>query len=138
MVRDERVRVRVSPDSTTEHGVKVSLEIDQCAGDVDALDRLHLLNAIQTCGFEKVVRFYQASTFGLYDKVGETPFYPRSPHSIVQMYGYWSRSTTTNIPFNHESPRGGRRFVTLKTLVLRRTFSCASRSASTGRPRRQV
>ena len=44
---------------------------------------LRLLDAIKTCGLEKSVRFYQASTSELYGKVQEvpqtekTPFYPR-------------------------------------------------------------
>lgn len=47
---------------------------------------LRLLDAIRTCGLEKKVKFYQASTSELYGKVVETPqsektpFYPRSPY----------------------------------------------------------
>ena len=75
--------------------------------DVDALDRLHLLNAIRTCGFEKIVRFYQASTSELYDKVVETPFYPRSPYSIVQMYGYWITVNYHEHPIQPREPALG-------------------------------
>ena len=75
--------------------VKVSFEMAEYTGDVDALGTLRLLDAIRTCGFEKVVRFYQASTSELYGKVVETPqsektpFYPRSPYGVAKMYGYW-------------------------------------------------
>ena len=47
-----------------------------------------MLDAIRTCGLEKEVRFYQASTSELYGKVQEipqsetTPFYPRSPYGL--------------------------------------------------------
>jgi len=47
---------------------------------------LRILDAIRTCGMEKTVKFYQASTSELYGKVVETPqneqtpFYPRSPY----------------------------------------------------------
>ena len=54
--------------------------------EVDGVGTLRILDAIRTCGMEKEVRFYQASTSELYGKVQEvpqketTPFYPRSPY----------------------------------------------------------
>ena len=51
--------------------------------EVVAVGTLRLLDAIKTCGLEKSVKFYQASTSELYGKVQEvpqnekTPFYPR-------------------------------------------------------------
>ncbi|KAF7366733.1 GDP-mannose 4,6-dehydratase [Mycena sanguinolenta] len=62
--------------------VKVSFEMAEYTGDVDGLGTLRLLDAVRTCGLEKHVRFYQASTSELYGKVVETPqsettpFYP--------------------------------------------------------------
>lgn len=59
-------------------------------GNVDAMGTLRLLDAIRTCGMEKKVRFYQASTSELYGKVQEipqketTPFYPRSPYGMFE------------------------------------------------------
>ncbi|RDX44525.1 GDP-mannose 4,6-dehydratase [Polyporus arcularius HHB13444] len=109
--------------------VKVSFEMAEYTGDVDGLGTLRLLDAIRTCGFEKVVRFYQASTSELYGKVVETPqsettpFYPRSPYGVAKMYGYWitvnyreayGMYACNGILFNHESPRRGRTFVTRK------------------------
>ena len=98
-------------------------------GDVDGLGTLRLLDAIRTCGLEKHVRFYQASTSELYGKVVETPqsettpFYPRSPYGCAKLYAYWivvnyreayGMYACNGILFNHESPRRGRTFVTRK------------------------
>ena len=71
--------------------VKVSFEMAEYTGDVDGLGTLRLLDAIRTCGLEKHVRFYQASTSELYGKVVETPqsettpFYPRSPYGVAKL-----------------------------------------------------
>lgn len=109
--------------------VKVSFELAEYTGEVDALGTLRLLEAIRTCGLEKQVRFYQASTSELYGKVVETPqkettpFYPRSPYGVAKMYSYWivvnyreayGMYACNGILFNHESPRRGRTFVTRK------------------------
>lgn len=109
--------------------VKVSFEMAEYTGDVDGLGTLRLLDAIRTCGLEKHVRFYQASTSELYGKVVETPqsettpFYPRSPYGVAKLYSYWitvnyreayGMYACNGILFNHESPRRGRTFVTRK------------------------
>lgn len=66
--------------------VKISFDLSEYTADVDALGPLRLLDAIRTCGMEKDVKFYQASTSELYGKVMETPqtentpFNPRSPY----------------------------------------------------------
>ncbi|TFK32102.1 GDP-mannose 4,6-dehydratase [Crucibulum laeve] len=109
--------------------VKVSFEMAEYTGDVDGLGTLRLLDAIRTCGLEKHVRFYQASTSELYGKVMETPqsettpFYPRSPYGCAKLYAFWitvnyreayGMYACNGILFNHESPRRGRTFVTRK------------------------
>lgn len=109
--------------------VKVSFDMSEYTGDVDALGTLRLLDAIRTCGLQDRVRFYQASTSELYGKVAETPqkettpFYPRSPYGVAKLYGYWivvnyresyDMYACNGILFNHESPRRGRTFVTRK------------------------
>jgi len=109
--------------------VKVSFEMAEYTGDVDGLGTLRLLDAIRTCGLEKHVRFYQASTSELYGKVVETPqsettpFYPRSPYGCAKLYAFWitinyreayGMYACNGILFNHESPRRGRTFVTRK------------------------
>lgn len=66
--------------------VKVSFDLSEYTAEVDAVGTLRLLDAIRTCGLEREVKFYQASTSELYGKVAEipqnerTPFYPRSPY----------------------------------------------------------
>lgn len=109
--------------------VKVSFEMSEYTGDVDALGTLRILNAIRTCGLAKKTRFYQASTSELYGKVREvpqsetTPFYPRSPYGVAKQYAFWmlvnyreayGMHLTNGILFNHESPRRGPTFVTRK------------------------
>jgi len=109
--------------------VKVSFELSDYTGQVDALGTLRILNAIKECGLEKKTKFYQASTSELYGKVVETPqkettpFYPRSPYGVAKLYSFWivknyreayNMFAVNGILFNHESPRRGATFVTRK------------------------
>ncbi|XP_022909266.1 GDP-mannose 4,6 dehydratase isoform X2 [Onthophagus taurus] len=109
--------------------VKVSFDLSEYTAEVDAVGTLRLLDAIRTCGLEKTVKFYQASTSELYGKVAEipqketTPFYPRSPYACAKLYAYWivvnyreayNMFACNGILFNHESPRRGETFVTRK------------------------
>lgn len=109
--------------------VKVSFQLSEYTAEVDAVGTLRLLDAIRTCGLDKQIKFYQASTSELYGKVVETPqtettpFYPRSPYACAKMYGFWivvnyreayDMFVCNGILFNHESPRRGENFVTRK------------------------
>ncbi len=109
--------------------VRVSFDIPEYTGDVDALGVVRLLEAIRATGLGDKIRFYQASTSELYGKVQEvpqretTPFYPRSPYAVAKLYGYWATINyreaynifgSNGILFNHESPRRGPTFVTRK------------------------
>ena len=109
--------------------VKVSFEIPEYTGQVDALGTLRILEAVRLLGMEKDVRIYQASTSELYGLVQETPqsettpFYPRSPYGVAKLYGFWivknyreayNMHASSGILFNHESPRRGETFVTRK------------------------
>ncbi|KAJ8667665.1 hypothetical protein QAD02_009328 [Eretmocerus hayati] len=109
--------------------VKVSFELSEYTAEVDAVGTVRLLDAIQTCGLTKSVKFYQASSSELYGKVREvpqtekTPFYPRSPYACAKMYSFWivvnyreayNMYACNGILFNHESPRRGENFVTRK------------------------
>eukprot|EP00127_Corallochytrium_limacisporum_P000807 Clim_evm93s25 gene=Clim_evmTU93s25 len=109
--------------------VKVSFDLAEYTGDVDAMGTLRLLDAIRTCGLEKKTKFYQASTSELYGKVQEipqtekTPFWPRSPYGVAKLYAFWicvnyreayDMFAVNGILFNHESPRRGETFVTRK------------------------
>jgi GDPmannose 4,6-dehydratase len=109
--------------------VKVSFELPEYTGNVDALGTLRLLEAIRSTGMTEKTRFYQASTSELYGKVQEvpqketTPFYPRSPYGVAKLYAFWivknyreayNMYACNGILFNHESPRRGPTFVTRK------------------------
>ncbi|KAH8985335.1 hypothetical protein EDB86DRAFT_2774226, partial [Lactarius hatsudake] len=52
--------------------VKVSFDMAEYTGDVNALGTLHLLDAVRTCGLQNLVQFYQALTFKLYSLVPHT------------------------------------------------------------------
>ena len=124
---------KVEPDEIYNLGaqshVKVSFEMPEYTGQVDALGTLRILEAVKFLGMEKKTRIYQASTSELYGKVQEvpqtetTPFYPRSPYGVAKLYAYWITKNyreayglhaSSGILFNHESPRRGETFVTRK------------------------
>jgi GDPmannose 4,6-dehydratase len=128
-----RVIQQVQPDEIYNLGaqshVKVSFEIPEYTGMVDALGTLRILEAVRLLGMENKARIYQASTSEMFGKVQEipqsetTPFYPRSPYGVAKVYGYWivknyresyGLHSSSGILFNHESPRRGETFVTRK------------------------
>ena len=107
--------------------VKVSFEMPEYTGEVDALGTLRILEAVRL--LDLPCRVYQASTSELYGLVQEvpqreaTPFYPRSPYGVAKLYGFWivknyreayGLHASSGILFNHESPRRGETFVTRK------------------------
>jgi len=109
--------------------VGVSFESPEYTADVDALGTLRILDALQTLGMTRDVRFYQASTSELYGLVQQTPqtettpFHPRSPYGVAKLYAYWitinyreayGMYACNGILFNHESPVRGETFVTRK------------------------
>jgi GDPmannose 4,6-dehydratase len=96
-------------------------------GDVTGLGVTRILDAIR--GFDRSIRFYQASSSEMFGKVQavpqveDTPFYPRSPYGVAKVYGHWATVNyresyemfaVSGILFNHESPRRGLEFVTRK------------------------
>jgi len=128
-----KVIQQVQPDEIYNLGaqshVKVSFEMPEYTGQVDALGTLRVLEAVRLLGMERKTKIYQASTselFGLVQEIPQTettPFYPRSPYGAAKIYGYWITKnyresykiyTCTGILFNHESPRRGETFVTRK------------------------
>jgi len=125
----------IQPDEIYNLGaqshVKVSFEIPEYTGQVDAIGTLRILEAVRLLGMEKNTRIYQASTselFGLVQEVPQTentPFYPRSPYGVAKLYGFWivknyreayNLHASSGILFNHESPRRGPTFVTQKII----------------------
>jgi GDPmannose 4,6-dehydratase len=107
--------------------VRVSFDVPEYTGEVDALGTVRILEGIRET--ELNTRFYQASSSELYGKVMETPqtettpFYPRSPYACAKAYAYYitvnyresyNLFACNGILFNHESPRRGETFVTRK------------------------
>lgn len=112
--------------------VKVSFEVPEYTGQVDALGTLRLLESIMKSPLRPVIRYYQASTSELFGDVVETPqneqtpFNPQSPYAIAKMYSYWiTKNYRTSyglyacngILFNHTGPRRGETFVCRKTSI---------------------
>mgnify|MGYP000444979567 CR=1 FL=1 len=132
------IMIKVKPNEIYNLGamshVKVSFEIPEYVGQVDALGPLRILEAVRLLGIEKKIRIYQASTSELYGGMAEnknkkgfydenSPFYPRSPYGVAKIYGFWITKNyreaydmfaCNGILFNHESPRRGETFVTRK------------------------
>ena len=69
---EELERLEVYNLAAMSH-VKVSFEMPEYTGNVDALGTLRLLEAIRSTGLISITRFYQASTSELYGKVQEIP-----------------------------------------------------------------
>ena len=113
--------------------VKISFEIPEYTADIDGIGTMRLLEIIRTLDpvVRKKVRFYQAGTSEMYGKVLETPqnettpFNPISPYAAAKLYAYYMTKiyregyglyTTNGILFNHESPRRGANFLTMKVI----------------------
>lgn len=133
-----RIIQETQPDEIYNLGamshVKVSFDLPEYVGNVDALGTLRILEAVRLLGLEKKTKIYQASTSelyggmpgnknerGFYDE--DSPFYPRSPYGVAKIYGFWITKNyreaydmfaCNGILFNHESPRRGETFVTRK------------------------
>jgi GDPmannose 4,6-dehydratase len=121
----------IQPDEVYHLGaqshVRVSFDMPEYTGDIDALGTTRILEAIRRSGIR--TKFYQASSSEMFGKVQEipqretTPFYPRSPYGAAKVYAYWmtvnyreaySLFACNGILFNHESPRRGETFVSRK------------------------
>lgn len=111
--------------------VKISFEIPEYTSDVDGLGVMRLLEIIRTLpqDVRLKVKFYQAGTSELYGRNTKTPqnelteFCPVSPYACAKLYAYHMVKTyrqgyglflVNGILFNHESPRRGENFVTMK------------------------
>jgi len=106
--------------------VRVSFDMPEYTGEVDALGTIRILEAIRRSGFPE--RFYQASTSEMFGSANPpqnelTAFEPRSPSAAAKVYSYWvtrnyregyKMFASNGILFNHESPRRGETFVTRK------------------------
>ncbi len=127
---------KIKPDEiynlAAQSHVKVSFEIPEVTGNIDAMGTLKLLEAVRILSLDKTTKIYQASTSELYGKVQEipqsekTPFYPRSPYGVAKLYSFWiiknyreayNMFACNGILFNHESERRGITFVTRKITI---------------------
>ena len=119
--------------------VRVSFDVPEYTGEVDALGALRILEAVRISGLEKTCKIYQASTSELYGKVEErpqketTPFHPYSPYAVAKQYGFWivkeyreayKMFAVSGILFNHESERRGENFVTRKITLAAGRIAC--------------
>jgi len=113
--------------------VQISFEIPVYTTNIDALGPLHILEFIrgQTNDIKNKIKFYQAGTSEMYGRVLETPqnektpFNPVSPYACAKLYGHFITKNyresydifaCNGILFNHESPRRGENFVTMKII----------------------
>jgi GDPmannose 4,6-dehydratase len=120
----------IQPDEVYHLGaqshVRVSFDMPEYTGDVDALGTVRLLEAIRKSGVK--LRFYQASSSEMFGSAHppqneHTPLEPQSPYAISKVFSYWTvrnyrkgygLAASNGILFNHESPRRGENFVTRK------------------------
>ncbi len=113
--------------------VKVSFEIPEYTANVDGTGVMRLLEIIRSLPvqIQKKIKFYQAGTSEMYGKVLETPqnentpFNPVSPYAAAKLYAYYmvkcyregyNLFAVNGILFNHESPRRGKNFLTMKVV----------------------
>ena len=113
--------------------VKISFEIPEYTSLIDGLGTLKILEAIRTLpeDVRKKTRFYQAGTSEMFGEVLEkpqketTPFNPQSPYACAKVYSHYLVNNyrdaydlfaCNGILFNHESPRRGENFVTMKVV----------------------
>ena len=128
-----RIIQEVKPDEiynlAAQSHVKVSFETPEYTANADAVGPLRILEAIRILGWEKRVRFYQASTSEMFSGLEGKPydensrFEPRSPYGVAKLYAHWitlnyreayNIFAVSGILFNHESPLRGESFVTRK------------------------
>jgi GDPmannose 4,6-dehydratase len=132
----DRLLHDIQPDEiyhlAAQSHVKVSFELPEYTGEVDALGTLKLIESYRrNCPNAKLYNACTSELYGLVQEVPQnenTPFYPRSPYGIAKQYSFWicknyreaySLKISNGILFNHESERRGETFVTRKiTLAL--------------------
>ena len=113
--------------------VQISFEIPEYTSLVDGIGTLKILESIRAFSKENIqkTRFYQAGTSEMFGRVLETPqrettpFNPQSPYACAKVYSHflvknyregYNMFACNGILFNHESPRRGANFVTMKTV----------------------
>lgn len=131
--RDANFQVLEIYNLGAQSHVAISFENAEYTSLVDAIGPLKLLEIIRSFPekIQKKIKFYQAGTSEMYGKVLEkpqneaTPFNPVSPYACAKVFAYnitknyrdaYNLFACNGILFNHESPRRGRNFVTMKII----------------------
>ena len=116
--------------------VGISFELPEYTSDVDGLGVLRLLEIIkhlqEKYKYKCQIKFYQAGTSELYGKASSqekqtlnTNFNPVSPYAAAKLYAFhmtklyrdaYNLYAVNGVLFNHESPRRGENFVTMKVI----------------------
>lgn len=113
--------------------VAISFDMPAFTTQTDAMAPVYILEYIKKLPLDikNKIKFYQAGTSELYGKVLEipqketTPFNPVSPYAAAKHYAYtivkiyrdaYNLFCVNGILFNHESPRRGKNFVTMKII----------------------
>lgn len=130
---DHNIEVLEIYNLAAQSHVKVSFELPKYTTEVDAIGVLHLLEIIKNFSpnIRNKTKFYQAGTSEMYGKVlcdiqnEDTPFNPVSPYGCAKVYSHflvkcyrksYNLFTVNGILFNHESPRRGVNFLTMKVI----------------------
>jgi GDPmannose 4,6-dehydratase len=127
----EKVSPREISNLAAQSHVRISFDMPEYTGDVNALGVARILDAIREVGLAGDCRFYQASTSEMFGsspppQSEATPFHPRSPYAAAKLYAHWmvvnyregyNLHASSGILFNHESPRRGENFVTRKIAI---------------------
>ena len=129
----EKVRPNEIYNLAAQSHVKVSFEIPEYTANVDGTGVMRLLEIVRSLPqqIQQKIKFYQAGTSEMYGKVlavpqdENTPFNPVSPYAAAKLYAYYMVKcyrkgyglfTVNGILFNHESPRRGENFLTMKVV----------------------
>ena len=113
--------------------VAISFQIPEYTGIVDGIGTLKILDIVKSLPehIKKKIRIYQAGTSEMYGRVIEspqnetTPFNPVSPYAAAKVYSHYMIKVyreaygifaCNGILFNHESPRRGHNFLTMKVV----------------------
>lgn len=126
--------------------VGISFELPEYTSDVDGIGTLRILEAIremkEMTGID--FRFYQAGTSELYGAAQShelqnlnTRFDPVSPYAAAKLYAFhmtkiyrdaYNLYAVNGVLFNHESPRRGENFVTMKIVNGARDIASGKKS----------
>ena len=126
---------KVQPDEVynlaAQSHVRISFDMPIFTSQTNAIGAMHVIDAVKT--YRPDCKYYQASSSEMFgnsvDEDGmqreSTPLTPVSPYRIAKVFAYntvrhyrhaYKMHATNGILFNHESPRRGSNFVTVKVV----------------------